>query len=108
MDLSLKTLEEALAIRRQVDNLEKRLFSLLGRGTPGSTTRPARGRYFSPATRAKRSAAARARWSRIKGGPATATPARKKGQLTPAGRRKLSELMRGRWAARRKASASGS
>jgi hypothetical protein len=102
MDVSLKTLEEALAIRRQIDNLEKRLSSIL-RGAPPATRRPMGGPYFSPSTRAKLSAAARARWARIRGGATTATPARKKGQLTAAGRRKLSQLMKARWAARRKA-----
>ncbi len=76
-----------------------------------STTAPtAAGRFFSPATRAKLAAAARARWARRRGtgaaAPAkdrSAAPGKRKGQLTPAGRRKLSLLMKARWAARRKA-----
>jgi hypothetical protein len=114
MDISVKQLEEATSIRRQIDNLQQRLSSILRGTTPRTavapaarTTRPAQtGRYFSPATRAKLAAAARARWARLRGGATTttaaATPARKKGQLTPAGRRKLSQLMKARWAARRK------
>src|SRR5213594_2523044 len=101
MDISVRTLQEAISIRRQIDNLEKRLSSLLA-GAPPKPTAPAGGRYFSPATRAKLAAAARARWAR-KRGATTAAPTRKKGQLTPAGRRKLSQLMKARWAARRKA-----
>jgi hypothetical protein len=107
MDPSVEALEEAIAIRRQIDNLERRLSSILSASGPGtgrgpSFTGPAEaGRYLSPGTRAKLSAAARARWARLRGVP-TATPARKKGRLTPAGRRKLSELMKARWAARRK------
>jgi hypothetical protein len=108
MDISVKALEEAVSIRRQIDNLERRLSSILG-GAPARparpTTAPAQsGRYFSPSTRAKLAAAARARWARLKGGTKPA-PARKKGALTPAGRRKLSELMKARWAARRKGGA---
>ncbi len=113
MDTSAKALEEAISIRRQIDNLERRLSSILGGGASPTTTRPATtarpaarpagGRYFSPATRAKLSAAARARWGKLRGAATTATPARKKGQLSPAGRRKLSQLMKARWAARRKA-----
>jgi hypothetical protein len=105
MDTSAKALEEAISIRRQIDNLEKRLSLILRGGAPATTTirpRPAGGRYFSPTTRAKLAAAAKARWARLRGGATTATPARKKGQLTPAGRRKLSLLMKARWAARRK------
>jgi hypothetical protein len=109
MDTSVKALEEAISIRRQIDSLERRLSSLLGSATPASTVRPAvrpaRSRYFSPSTRAKLAAAAKARWARLRGGTSPA-PAKKKGQLTPAGRRKLSLLMKARWAARRKSGGS--
>src|SRR6266404_5006510 len=101
MDISVKTLQEAISIRRQINNLEKRLSSVLA-GAPSRPTAPTGARYFSPGTRAKLSAAARARWARERG-PTTAAPRRKKGQLSPAGRRKLSQLMKARWAARRKA-----
>jgi hypothetical protein len=101
MDISVKALEEAVSIRRQIDNLERRLSSILG-GAPARPTAPsAAGRYFSPSTRAKLSAAARARWAKLKGGTKPASTA-KKGALTAAGRRKLSELMKARWAAKRK------
>jgi len=112
MDISVKQLEEATSIRRQIDNLQQRLSSILRGTTPRTGVAPAAraprpaqtGRYFSPATRAKLAAAAKARWARLRGGATTtaATPARKKGQLTPAGRRKLSQLMKARWAARRR------
>ena len=102
MDISVKDLQDAISIRQQIDNLQRRLSSLL-RGAPERPTTPtAAGRYFSPATRAKLSAAARARWARRRGTAAAAAPAKRKGQLTPAGRRKLSQLMKARWAARRK------
>ena len=114
MDISVKELQEAISIRQQIDNLQRRLSSLL-RAAPAPAvgiamrkSSPARGRYFSPATRAKLAAAARARWARTRGtgavaAPAKSAPPRRKGQLTPAGRRKLSQLMKARWAARRKA-----
>ena len=83
MDTSVKALEDAISIRRQIDNLERRLSSILRGGTPPTTTmRPAGRRYFSPTTRAKLAAAARARWARLRG-PAPTTPTKKKGQLTP-------------------------
>src|SRR4029453_3935317 len=103
MDISVKDLQEAISIRQQIDNLQRRLSSLL-RGAPQRPTGPtAPGRFFSPATRAKLSAAGRACWARTRGTGGAAAPARRKGQLTPAGRRKLSQLMKARWAARRKA-----
>ena len=102
MDISVKALEEAVSLRRQIDSLERRLSSILGGAPARPTAAPTQaGRYFSPKTRAKLSAAARARWARLKGG-AKPAPAKKKGALTAAGRRKLSELMKARWAARRK------
>jgi hypothetical protein len=106
MDISVKALEEAVSLRRQIDNLERRLSSILG-GAPARPVVAARtpkqaGRHFSPSTRAKLSAAARARWAKLKGGTKPA-PAKKKGALTAGGRRKLSQLMKARWAARRKA-----
>ena len=117
MDISVKDLQEAVSIRQQIDNLQRRLSSLL-RGAPQTATAPAASnasarRFFSPSTRAKLSAAARARWARRRGtttpapakgrGTTTPAPAKGRGQLTPAGRRKLSQLMKARWAARRKA-----
>src|SRR5258707_8212630 len=105
MDISVKALEEAVSLRRQIDNLGRRLSSILG-GAPARpvatapTPRQA-GRYFSPSTRAKLSSAARARWAKLKGETKPA-PVKKKGALTAAGRRKLYELMKARWAARRK------
>jgi hypothetical protein len=98
--ISLKSLEEAISIRRQIDALENRLSSILGTSAPGPSTRVGR-RRMSSATRAKLAADARARWARQKAGMKT-TP-RKKGGITPAGRKRLSQLMKARWAARRQA-----
>jgi len=60
MDISVKALEEAVSIRRQIDSLEKRLSAILS----GEPARPAAGggsRQVSAATRAKLAAATRAR-----------------------------------------------
>src|SRR5450432_2092013 len=119
MDLSLKQLEEAVAVRRQIDQLHSRLNSLLGgasapsssgSSTPSSTPRAPRKRRggLSAAGRERIAAAARARWARAK---AAADPAssgkksggKKKGGISAAGRRKLSQMMKARWAARRRA-----
>ena len=85
MDISVKDLQEAISIRQQIDNLQRHLSSLL-RGAPQRptvTTAPtAAGRFFSPATRAKLAAAARARWARRRGTGA-ATPATSTGSAAP-------------------------
>jgi hypothetical protein len=103
MDISVKDLQEAISIRQQIDSLQRRLSSVLRGTAPQRPTAPTtRGRYFSPATRAKLAAAAKARWARTRSTGAAA-PTKRTGQLTPAGRRKLSQLMKARWEARRKA-----
>lgn len=96
----LKSLEEAISIRRQINSLEGRLSALL------SSSRSLKGRPMPAASRAKLAAAAKARWARRKGTARTekAKGAAKKGGLTAAGRKKLSDLMKARWAARRKKS----
>ncbi len=102
MDISLKRLEEALSIRRQIGTLEQRLALILRSSVPSLPTLSVR-RGMSAATRAKLSAAAKARWAERKRTGISATT-RKKGGLTQAGRKRLSELMTARWAARKKAS----
>jgi hypothetical protein len=104
MKLSLKTLEQAVSIRRQIDTLERRLASLFAADSSGAKSRMGR-RRMSAATRAKLAAAARARWAAQKAGQKTGqvTVRRKKGGITAAGRKRLSQLMKARWAARRKA-----
>src|SRR5206468_12424645 len=106
MELSLRTLQEAVSIRRQIDTLERRLAAVLG-GAPARTACTSDRRRMAAATRAKLAAAARARWARLKAGKkmGRTTTAKKKGGITPAGRKRLSQLMKARWAARRKAAA---
>jgi hypothetical protein len=102
MDLSLKQLEEAVRIRRQMAGLEKRLASVFGTSSPARLARRGR-RKVSAATRAKIAAAARARWARQKGRSSSTTATKKKKSgLTAAGRKRLSQLMKARWAARKK------
>src|ERR1700704_1529316 len=102
MDVSLKSLEEAVSIRRQMENLQRRLNSILGGSASAPSPRGGR-RRMSAATRAKLSAAARARWAKRKGSSAKSASRKKKGGgLTAAGRRRLSQLMKARWAARRR------
>ena len=108
MDLSTRNLEQALAIRRRIDSLQRQLNSLVG-GQAGGTTTPGRHRAglrkMSAAARAKIAAAARARWARFRAGKGKGAKksGRRRGGITAAGRRRLSQLMKARWAARRKA-----
>src|SRR6266852_6173859 len=103
MDISLKSLEEAVSIRRRIGSLEKRLDAILRTYPSSSPTRRGK-RRMSPQARAKIAAAMRARWAKKKGRTAAAAKtAKRKGGITAAGRKRLSQLMKARWAARRKA-----
>src|SRR5438093_7089213 len=97
MELSLRTLQEAVSIRRQIDTLERRLASVLG-GAPARTTSTSDIRRMSAATRAKLAAAARARWARLKAGKkmGRTTTAKKKGGINPARRKMLSQINKDR------------
>jgi len=101
MDISLKSLEEALGIRRQIAVLEQRLSAVL---EASPSTRRGK-RRMSPQARAKIAAAMRARWARKKRRAGRTSTAKRKGGITPAGRKRLSQLMKARWAVRRKAKA---
>ena len=111
MNLSLKSLEEAVDIRRRIEALEARLGALFGQSASSpATKRSQKGRTISAAHRAKLSAAAKARWAKRKGAttgsasqaaPAASRASKTGGGITAAGRKKLSEMMRARWAARR-------
>src|SRR5260370_21074000 len=109
MNLSLRNLQQALSIRRQIDALEKRLSAILG----GSRAKPKAPRAatksgLTPADRRRLSRFMKTRWAARRKSPRRWAPkkARKKaarvGGPSPAGRRRLSELMKARWAARRK------
>jgi len=113
MDLSTRDLQRALAIRRQIDELQRRLNNLAsgrssGRGGASiSRTHRTTRRSLSAAARSKIAAAARARWARVRAGRSRSQTAKKggrrRGGITAAGRRRLSQLMKARWAARRRA-----
>ena len=110
MDLSLEKLKQAVSLREQIHALEAKINALFG-GSGQKAAAPGRRRggrrKMSAATRAKLSAAAKARWAKgTFGRKPKANKSRVKKRrsgLTAAGRRRLSESMKARWAARRRA-----
>ena len=64
-NISLQQLQQAVAIREKIDDLEKELNRIIGRRSPGVTKAapPGRGK-MSAAARAKISAAMKARWAK--------------------------------------------
>src|SRR5712691_10920959 len=103
MDISLKSLAEAVSIRRQIDSLQKRLNGIV-QGFPSTASTRRGGRRMSAQARARIATAMRARWAKRKAKAAQVSTAKRKGGITAAGRIRLSQLMKARWAARRKAS----
>ena len=120
-NLSLEQLKHAVALKEQIELLERELARVLG-GAPTSAASAARAvapskrGEISAAGRARIAAAQRARWAKQKkaAGPkatAKARPAQKpstasksaKGVISAAGRARLSALAKARWAKARKA-----
>src|SRR4051812_42195877 len=77
-NLTVAQLHRALAIKEKIESLENELASL--GGTAASVKPVARSGGMSDAVRAKISAAAKARWARVKGKGAASAPAQATGQ----------------------------
>lgn len=103
MNITLQQLREAVSIKEQIQKLEDRLATIVGKTPPVAAPVKKRRTKMSAAARAKISASTKARWAKIKSKSATAVVApKKKGGLTPEGRARLAALMKARWAARKK------
>lgn len=100
--LSVQQLRRAAAIKEKIQSLESQLSRLLGSAPSGSNGQVARKKKFtmSAAAKAKISAAAKARWAKIKGARRTARPGRK-GKMSASAKAKLSARMKAVWAARK-------
>jgi DNA polymerase/3'-5' exonuclease PolX len=99
-DLTVAQLKKAAAIKERIEQLERDLTGILGIPEPmtvGGVIR--RRRKMSAAARAKISAAATARWAKVKSGKnSTAKPAKAKRTMSAAARKKISEAAKARWA----------
>jgi hypothetical protein len=68
INLSAQQLRRAAAIKEQIQSLENEFHRILGSSTkPVAVVAPTKRRKMSAAGRAKISAAAKARWAKIKG-----------------------------------------
>jgi hypothetical protein len=94
-DLSAEQLRQAAQIKDQITTLEKQLQALLGNVSNG---KPAEG-GMSAAGRARISAAAKARWAKIKkDNGTTAKTASGKRSMSKAAKDKISAAAKARWA----------
>jgi hypothetical protein len=101
--LSVQQLRKAAALKEKIQSLEKELGRLLGSApTTAASPAPRKKKFtMSAAARAKISAAAKARWAKIKR-KATA-PKKAKGKMSAATKAKLSAKLKAIWAKRRAA-----
>jgi len=104
--VSARQLRKAAGIKERIDALVSELSHILGSNNEsGAQALPRKRRRMSRAAIAKISAAARARWARIKGKAGAATSGRKpRRKMSAAGKARLSALARARW---KKAKAQG-
>jgi hypothetical protein len=100
LELTSQQLRRAAQIKEQISSLERQLQGILGQGAPGSNG------GMSAAARAKISAAAKARWAKIKakGGQSLSKPAQKPAQksarkpMSAAQKAKIAATLKARWA----------
>ena len=95
LNLSTARLKRIVALKQQIEKLSAKLETLAG-GSAAPVGRPAKKRWtMSAAARRKISAAAKARWAKVR---AAAKPARKKRTMSAAARAKISAAAKARWA----------
>jgi hypothetical protein len=99
-DLSIDQLRRAIAIKAQIETLQKQFESLFGAPTPVAAPRVAKKRGMSAAGRARIAAAQKARWAKQKKAQVVAAkPAKKRrGKLSPEGRARIIAAQKARWA----------
>jgi len=100
--LSVQQLRKAATLKEKIQSLEKEIGRLLGSSTkPVAQVVPKKKRKMSAAGRAKISAAAKARWAKVKGEKLSVKPARKaRRKMSAAAKAKLSAKMKMIWARR--------
>ncbi len=98
--LTIEQLRRAIAIKEQIETLQRQFESLFGAAAPAAEAPVTRKRGMSAAGRARIAAAQRARWAKRKKAAAIATkPAkRRRGKLSPEGRARIVAAQKARWA----------
>lgn len=98
LELTSQQLRRAAQIKEQIASLERQLQGILGQGAPVAKSNGG----LSAAARAKISAAAKARWAKIKakGGQSFSKPAQKPARkpMTAAQKAKIAATLKARWA----------
>ena len=106
VNLTPEQLRKAADLQEQIQSLQQELRDVLGDvRLPAAGGRDSGKRILSSAGRAAISAAAKARWAKVRGEKQPASPTQKRGRkMSAAGRARLSAAARERW---KKAKAAG-
>src|ERR1700722_17782127 len=98
-NLSSQQLRRAATLKEQIQSLENELSRLLGTLTkPVAHAEPKKRRKMSASARAKISAAAKARWAKVKGKKLSVKSANKpRRKMSAAARAKISAMAKARW-----------
>ena len=105
LDLTVEQLKQAVALKEQIDKLNKQLGSILG-GSAKPAAAPAKTPTMSAAVKKKIAAAQKARWAKIQGSKPATLPVKSaakpnKTNVSAATRAKLSAKLKAFWAAKR-------
>ena len=104
LNLSVQQLRQAADLKEKIAALENQLSQLLGSNTtaaPITIEAPKKKRGMSAAGKARISAAAKARWAKVKAAKPVvkaAQPAKKKFTMSAAAKAKISAAAKARWA----------
>lgn len=92
-NISVDQLKRAVAVREQIEELERELSQILGESSSSPVNGHRGRRTMSASARAKIAAAQRARWAKQKAGGGTG-----RRKMSPAARAKIAAAARARWA----------
>ena len=95
-NISVEQLKRAVAVREQIEKLERELNQILGESHAASGNGHGGRRKMSASARAKIAAAQRARWAKQKGTAVAGKKGRRK--MSAAARAKIAAAARARWA----------
>ena len=96
INLSVSQLRQVAELKVKIESLEKKLHQILGASTKATAPSAPKKKFrMSDAAKAKISAAAKARWAKVKG---KKSAPKAKNKMSPAARKKLSAMAKARWA----------
>jgi hypothetical protein len=98
-NITVQQLKRAVAIKEQIENLERELSGILGAsGSNGATAGSQGRRTMSAAARARIAAAQKRRWAKTNRATTPAVPKKGRRRMSAAARAKIAAAAKARWA----------